>query len=292
MRLFRLCLLALALPLFAHVGSPDVFFEGDAGPYRLLVTIRPPQVVPGVADIEIRSTSPDVRQIRIVPMRLGYAGTQYPPVSDVARPSREDPQFYTGGLWLMGSGSWQVRVDVDGARGPGRLSVPVPALATRVLGMQKAIAAILIPLALVLCLGLVSIVGAAVRDAMLEPGRQPDPARVWRSRIVMAVAALLVFGGVWLGNLWWDSEAAFYRRIVFKPLRLNPKVGSGDRLTLVLDDPGWLNRRTDDLLPDHGHLMHLYVLRVSAMDLVWHLHPERGDDGNFTQDLPAMPAGQ
>jgi hypothetical protein len=31
-------------------GSPDVFFEGQAGPYKLLVTIRPPQVVPGVAE--------------------------------------------------------------------------------------------------------------------------------------------------------------------------------------------------------------------------------------------------
>ena len=38
--------------------------------------------------------------------------------------------------------------------------------------------------------------------------------------------------------------------------------------------------------------MHLYVIRVPEMDLVWHLHPERGDDGNFTQQLPAMPAGR
>ena len=122
-------------------GSPDVFFEGNAGPYRLLVTIRPPQVVPGVAEIEIRSASTDVRQIHIVPLRLGFKGDQYTPVPDLARSSREDPQYYTGGLWLMATGSWQVRVDVDGDRGPGRLSVPVPALATRVAGMKKAIGA-------------------------------------------------------------------------------------------------------------------------------------------------------
>ena len=45
----------LAAPLPAHVGSPDIFFEGSAGPYKLLVTIRPPQVIPGIAEIEIRS---------------------------------------------------------------------------------------------------------------------------------------------------------------------------------------------------------------------------------------------
>jgi hypothetical protein len=292
MKLLAVCFVIAALPVHGHVGSPDVFFEGNAGPYRLLITIRPPQVVPGVAEIEIRSASPDVRQIHIVPLRLGFKGAQFAPVPDVAQPSHEDPQFYTGALWLMATGSWQVRVDVDGAQGPGRISVPVPALATRVAGMQKAMAAILLPLALVLCFGLVSIAGAAVRDAMLDPGKRPDPARVRRARIVMAVTAVLVAVGLWFGNSWWNLEAGFYSRIIFKPLQLKASVDGG-RLVLQLEDPGWLNRRTDDLLPDHNHLMHLYVIHVPEMDLVWHLHPERGAaDGNFEQRLPAMPAGR
>jgi hypothetical protein len=292
MKLLRIFLLAAAVPLHGHVGSPDVFFKGDAGPYPLLITIRPPQVVPGVAGIEIRSESPEVRQIRIVPLRLGYGGAQFAPVPDVAQSSHDDPQFYTGALWLMTSGSWQVRVDADGARGVGRISVPVPALATRVAGMQTAIAAILIPLGLLLCAGLVSIAGAAVRDAMLDAGKRPDAKHVRRARIVMAVTALLVLGAVWFGSNWWDSEAGSYTRIVFKPLRLKTTLEPGERLKLELEDPGWLNRTTDDLLPDHGHLMHLYAIRVPAMDLVWHLHPERGDEGNFEQHLPAMPMGR
>lgn len=292
MRFLRLCLFAAALPLLGHVGSPDVFFEGEAGPYRLLVTVRPPQVIPGVAEIEIRSTAPDVRQVHIVPLILGYQGPQYAPVPDLAKASREDPQFFTGALWLMAPGSWQVRIDVDGARGAGRLAVPVPALATRISGMQKTLAGILIPLGLVLCIGLVSIAGAAVRDAMLEPGVKPDAARVRRSRIVMSATAVLVIGAVWFGNSWWASDAGFYGRNIFKPLQLKPTVEDGGRLSLELRNPGGRNRRTDDLLPDHGHLMHLYVIRIPAMDLVWHLHPERQDSGAFVQNLPAMPAGR
>ena len=292
MKLLAVCLAVAAMPVFGHVGSPDVFFEGNAGPYRLLITIRPPQVVPGVAEIEIRSASPDVRQIHVVPLRLGFKGAQFAPVPDTAQRSREDPQFYTGVLWLMTTGSWQVRVDVDGAEGPGRLSVPVPALATRVARMQTAMAAILIPLALVLSLGLVSLAGAAVRDATLEPGKQPEPARVRRSRIVMLGTAVLVAAAVWFGNNWWSSEAGFYSRIIFKPLQLKTTLQDGSRLLLELEDPGWLNRRTDDLLPDHNHLMHLYAIRLPEMDMVWHLHPERSGDGNFEQRLPAMPAGR
>ena len=45
-----LIVLAAALPVLAHVGSPDVYYEGDAGPYHLIVTVRMPQVIPGVAE--------------------------------------------------------------------------------------------------------------------------------------------------------------------------------------------------------------------------------------------------
>jgi hypothetical protein len=290
MRLLPAVLLATA-PLLAHVGSPDIFFQSDAGPYKLLVTIRPPAVVPGVAEVEIRTTSPDVRQIHLVPLRLGFAGQQFPPVPDLAQPSKDDPQFFTGALWLMVTGSWQVRIDVDGARGPGRLSVPVPALSTRVLPMQKTMSAILLALGLVLTIGLVSIAGASVRDAVVDPGKQPDAARLRRARIAMAVVAVGVVGVVWLGKQWWGSEEGDYMRLIFKPLVLRPSV-EGSRLALQLEDPGWLGRRTDDLLPDHGHLMHLYMLRLPDLDLVWHLHPEPDATGGFAQELPSMPAGR
>jgi hypothetical protein len=269
-----------------------VYYEGAAGPYRLLVTVRPPEVIPGVAEIEVRSSSPDVRQVRLVPLRLGYRGGQFAPVPDVARPAREDPQFYTGSLWLMATGSWQVRIEVDGESGHGVLAVPVPALATRVKGMDSAVGWALVPLGLLLCLGLVSIAGACAREAGLEPGAVPDSTRFRRGRVAMLVAGVVVAGALWLGDGWWNSADSFYRRYVFKPLTLSPSVEDGGRLRLRLEDPGWLNRRTDDLLPDHGHLMHLYVIRLPQMEMVWHLHPGLAPGGEFEQALPSMPAGR
>jgi hypothetical protein len=284
--------LGCALPVFAHVGSPDVFYEGEAGPYRLLVTIRPPEVIPGVAQIEIRSASPDVRQVRIVPLRLTGPGAKLAPVPDVARQSSDDPQVYTGALWLMSTGAWQVRVEVDGTRGPGTLAVPVPAASTRILPMQKGLGALLIALGLVLFLGMVAIFGASSGEAQLEPGVEPDAAARRRSRIAMATTAIVLAGIVWLGRTWWNSEAGDYGQRIFKPLQLKVSVEGGNHLALTLEDPGWLTRRTDDLLPDHGHLMHLYVIRVPAMDLVWHLHPRQTGDATFTQNLPSMPSGR
>ena len=292
MRSGVLIALGCALPLLAHVGSPDVFYEGEAGPYRLLVTIRPPQVIPGVAQVEIRSASPDVRQVRVTPLRLTGLGAKLAPVPDVTGRSAEDPQFYTGSLWLMSTGAWQVRVQVEGARGPGMLSVPVPAASTRMLPMQKGLEALLIVLGLVLFFGLVAMAGAGTREAQLEPGREPDRMLRRRSQRVMATTALVLAAMVWLGGRWWTSEASDYGQRVFKPLRLRAELQAGSILALTLEDPGWLGRRTDDLLPDHGHLMHLYMLRIPAMDLVWHLHPRRSGDSAFTQPLPSMPAGR
>ena len=291
---FKMPLAALlcVLPLAAHVGSPDVFYEGESGPYHLLVTIRPPQQIPGVAQIEIRSSSPQVREVRIVPLRLTGPGARNAPVPDVAQRSSLDAQFYTGSLWLMNTGAWQVRVQADGTEGQGTLSVPVPAAALRILPMQKGLGAILIVLGLILFVGLVSIIGAASREAQLEPGAEPDLRHVRRARIAMIATAVLLVGTLWLGSMWWDSEDGSSRARIFKPLELKASVENGNRLDLRLDDPGWLNRRTDDLLPDHGHLMHLYLIRVPAMDEVWHLHPERNGDSTFTQPLPSMPAGR
>jgi hypothetical protein len=64
-RLILLVVLSLSavIPAVAHVGSADVYYEGDAGPYHLFVTIRMPQVVPGVAEIEVRCESGDVNAL-------------------------------------------------------------------------------------------------------------------------------------------------------------------------------------------------------------------------------------
>jgi hypothetical protein len=286
--------LAVASAAFAHVGSPDVFYEGNAGPYRLLVTIRPPAVIPGVAEVEVRSTSPDVREVRVVPLPLRGPGAKFAPTADVAKRSTEDPQFYTGSLWMMGFGSWQVRVEADGAQGKGVLSVPVPALAMRSFTMQKGLGAGLFGLMMVLVVGIVSIVGAGVREAQLEPGVQPPEKNRRRGAIVMAVAFVLVCGAVYLGNNWWKSEASAHEGNIYQPVQMSATVETGGRLVLRLEEAGWASRfsKLEDLIPDHGHLMHLYVVSAPAMDRVWHLHPDQTEPGTFVLNLPAMPAGR
>src|SRR5689334_15763498 len=44
----------LATSASGHIGSPNVFFEGQAGSYPVHVVIQPAEVIPGLAQISIR----------------------------------------------------------------------------------------------------------------------------------------------------------------------------------------------------------------------------------------------
>jgi hypothetical protein len=283
---------ALSPRLAAHVGSPDVFLDGLAGPYRVLVTVGPPYAVPGVADVEILTTSGDVRGVHIVPLPLTGAGAQFAPVPDVATRSADDPKLYTGHLWMMSAGAWQVRVSISGDRGEGTLSVPVPTLPQATLSMTRPLSALLFGLMLLLCAGFIAIVSAMAREARLGPGETPDAAARRRGRIATAAATCLTIAAVFFGNSWWTAEASSYARYVYKPLAATPRVGADGRLRLALFDPGWIaSRRLDDIVADHGHLMHLFVVSP-ALDRFWHLHPDETETGVFEHALPDMPAGK
>jgi hypothetical protein len=289
--------LAAALSLRAHVGSPDVYYEGDAGPYHLFVTVRVPQVIPGVAEIQIRCATNDVRAIHIVPMRLSGAGSNFPPTPDPADQSKQDSQFFTGSLWLMEDGALKVRVSVDGTKGKGELSVPVAAAAQKTLKMEKPLGALLSFLMVFLAVGMIFIAGAAVREGNLGPGDTPAPARVRRARVVMTITAVVVAGILYLGRAWWRSEASNYQSGVnfYKPPEAETKLENGNRLVIRAkgQDAEWSNDvKMEEVIPDHSHLMHLFLIREPGLDRMWHLHPERIAGGAFAQNLPSLPAGR
>lgn len=286
-------LFVAAASLNAHVGSPDVYLDGSAGPYKLFIAIRPPTAIPGIAEVEVRTDAKDITGVKAAPLPMTGPGARFAPTADVLNRSPQDAQFYTGSLWLMSSGAWQVRLSVEGARGKGVLSVPVPAVSQRTKDMQLGLGAILFGLMAFLVLGLVAIVGASVREAQLEPGVEPTDARRRRARLITLAALVFVVAVVWLGDRWWKSEAADYGAYIYKPLQMQASLEGYNYLTLRLSDPGGLkSRRIDDFVPDHNHLMHLYAIREPGLDIVYHLHPELAEPGVFKHALPAMPAGE
>jgi hypothetical protein len=288
--------LLVAVPAYAHIGSKDVYEEVSAGPYKLFVTIRTPNVIPGVATIEVRSSGAQIRSIGITPTPLTGEASKHPPTSDAMQPSGADPAFFTGSLWLMASGSWQVHFDIDGSAGKASTSVPVSAMPLSILPMERPLGIALALLGILLVVGIAGIVAAAVGQSRLNPGLDPDPTarrRAWVAGLVtLAVTGVLVYGGY----KWWNLEATAYASDIYHPLSLTAKL-SGNRLDVFIGrhDTDAMHasraRTNDDLLPDHGHVMHLYAIREPGMDAAFHLHPAVVSTGHLGMTLPSMPSG-
>ncbi len=287
------CLLS-SRPAHAHIGSKDVFEQIVAGPYKLFVTIRPPTVVPGVAIVEVRTVGPEVQALRVAPVPLVGEASRHPPTPDLLKRSAADPGFFSGSVWLMAAGSWQIRFQVQGAAGAATASVPVAAVALSVLRMQHSLGLLLGVLGLVLAFGMAGIIYGAVREARLVPGEVPTVSGSRRALVAGGVALATVVMMAWFGNRWWNVEAADYGAAIFRPLTLHP-VLHGAVLDLQIEQGGLGNRgqrrSNQDFLLDHGHVMHLYALRWPEMDAAYHLHPAQVAPGDLRTVLPMMVPG-
>ncbi|MFI5317924.1 MAG: hypothetical protein ACHQ6T_19670, partial [Myxococcota bacterium] len=77
----------------AHVGSPNVFFDGHAGTHAVRVVIRPPQTFPGLAQADIRVTDSDVTRISVQAAFLEAGAEALPPATAATRVAG-DPELW------------------------------------------------------------------------------------------------------------------------------------------------------------------------------------------------------
>ncbi|MBI3270676.1 MAG: hypothetical protein HYZ53_16855 [Planctomycetes bacterium] len=291
-RLATLLVLLLPVPCWAHVGSPNVFYEGDAGPYPVRVTVRPPGVVPGLAQIHVRLKSGEARRVTVLPVHW-RAGTRGAPPPDAAEPVPGEPGLFTASLWLMDSGAYSVLVTLEGERGVGTASVPVNSIATTRLPMSKGLGGLLAALGVVLFAGALSILWAAVREGVLPPGQSPEARRAWRAWVVVALGGAGFALALFAARGWWNAVDADYRNNdMYRPRELAAQVlaaGGQRRLRLDLDLTD--AHRYGPLVPDHGKLMHLFLLREPNLDALAHIHPVRVQGERFEVTVPPLPAG-
>ncbi len=157
--------------------------------------------------------------------------------------------------------------------------------------MPKSLEGVLIVLGLVLLGLMISIIGAAVRESVVEPGSQPPLQRRWWARGIMVSATVLLAVLLWGGKHWWEAEAADYRNNrLYRPVetRAGVVVENGERI-LRLEIPSF--DRAAPLVPDHGKLMHLFLVREPDSSAFAHLHPLKRDKKTFEVTLPDLPAG-
>jgi hypothetical protein len=203
----------------------------------------------------------------------------------------------------MTPGSFSVNVQVAGARGSGVAIVPVTAVAARQIPLYRWLGTILGVLGLLLLVGAITIIRAASGESVASPGQRLDR-RQRRTRTVATTVGAAILGFALVGGKrWWDAVEREYRDNLYKPFPVSAdlRTESGTRaLHLEITDSVWRGRKAGNyyerfqvtpLLPDHGKLMHLFLVRTDQSALA-HLHPVSTDSANFTAPIGSLPAGR
>ena len=277
-----------------HVGTNQVVLEGRAGAYPIRVIIDPPGIVPAQVTMLVRvlKGAPSSISIRAAQWNVGTKGAP-PPEAMSEVPG--DAGMWAHDLWIMTSSTYAVYVAVDGPLGGGTMVVPLQTSATQTLGMQRGTGALLIVLGALLFVGVLSIVSTSAREGSLPPGETPTLARQRHARNAAAIAAGLLVLALLGGAKWWSVAEGDYRNRLYRPLAIHSSMAmtDGDRLlTIAVRDPAWRAGRAQPIMPDHGKLMHLFLISLDDETAIAHLHPLRVHPDSFVTRVPPVPAGR
>jgi hypothetical protein len=287
-------LLFISTLTFAHVGSPGVIYQGKAGPYTIMVNINPPDVIPGTATASVYIDNQLVSHVYMQPVYWSV-GDKGSPKADEAFLVKGTPGQYQGVIWLMQSGIASIRITIDGPLGKGSTIIPVMANSTAQRTMPASLDWLLAGLGFLLVIFMVTTIGASVTDGMQEPGADQQYStnkKYWAMAVATVVLLMILYGG----SYWWNSWANRYSRFMYKsPLTHSSVLMNGSQMVLHLNiDTAWTRknqRYMSFLVPDHGKLMHLFLIKQGTDDVFAHLHPSRIDSVDYEVKLPDLPEG-
>ena len=290
--------------LQADVGHSNYVYEGKAFSKPIRVIINTPGVVPGLADIIVKTFDSEINQISVTPVVWKdnnmwtsiSSGPQGAPPPDLMTHVKGEKNTYQAELWLMDFGAYNIQMELFRNDKSEIINIPINSIANQIIPMTTTVSIILFLLMLLLVAGLTNIITIGYRESALQDPSNIDSERIKKSYIVQIVSVLIICIILYLSNNWWIHIEQAFMKNLFKPLENEISLVKNDKqhiLQILITDEAWVEGRIADFIPDHGKIMHLYLINKNHKQLC-HLHPQRNDSNRnlFEVVIPSIEYGK
>ena len=280
--------------LHADIGHNNVVYEGMAGEIPIRVFIKLPGVVPGLADVSIKVFADNINKVTIQPNKKDKDRKSKSPPADIAEPIKGEKNMFSAQLWLMDFGSYSLDVRLYENQNVHRSSIPVNSIASKVIGMNQGTSILLSILLFILFFGAINIIRIAYKDSTELPGKNPDKSKIFNSYIVTVLSLIILSLIIYGGKNWWDKIDIAYQNNIFQTLENKIEIfnnGKDKFMSIEIIDELWKQNRMSDIIPDHGKIMHVYLISDNY-DMLAHIHPSRYEnDDKFIVKMPPVDFG-
>ena len=280
--------------LHADIGHNNVVYEGMAGDIPIRVFVKLPGVVPGLADVSIKVFADDINKVTIQPKKKYKDRKSKSPPADIADPVIGEKNMFSAQLWLMDFGSYSLDVRLYQNQNVHRSSIPVNSIASKVIEMNQGTSILLLVLCSLLFFGAINIIRVAYKDSTELPGDSPDHSKIIKSYIVTALSLIILSMIIYGGKNWWDKIDIAYQNNIFQTLENNIQIlnnGKESFISIEIIDELWKQNRMSDIIPDHGKIMHIYLISDNY-EILAHVHPSRTEnDDIFIVKMPPVDFG-
>jgi len=290
--------------LNADIGHFNYIYEGKAFNNTVRVIIKAPGVVPGLADIVVKTFDNSMDEIFVTPIAWKekndwdaiITGPQGAPPPDLMVPIQGEKNTYQAELWLMDFGAYNIQIKVVKNNQSEIINIPINSIANQINPMSSSMSFLLFSLMILLIAGLSNIITIAYRESTLQDISLLDKKRIKKSYFVQLVSLIIICFILYFANNWWAYTEKSFMKNLFKPLNNKVNLIKNDQqhiLQILITDQAWKDGRISDFIPDHGKIMHLYLINENYQQLC-HLHPKRNSQnrGLFEVIIPPIDFGK